>query len=207
MEYSEKVIDHFTNPRNIGKLEDANATATEGSPACGDQVSFFLKINEESQIIEDIRFLSYGCASNIATASITTEMVKGNHISTAKKLDWKKVTEVLDGLPPVKIHCSVLAVDCLKNAIKNYELQRGYIEPEPFGKATILNELKSVIYPIAGEDIITLKMLKYLSFDNGTVHITLDLPKFCTHKENVIYEIKEHLEKFSEIKDIIFIDN
>ena len=121
MEYTETVIEHFTNPRNCGKMDDANAIATEGSPACGDQVSFFLKINDDTKIIEKISFLSYGCASNIATASVTTELVTGKHIDEAKKLDWKTVTEKLGGLPKVKEHCSMLAVETLQAAIKNYE--------------------------------------------------------------------------------------
>jgi len=121
MEYTEKVIDHFMNPRNIGKLPDANGTATEGSPACGDQVTFYLKINPDTHIIEDIRFLSYGCASNIATASITSELVKGQTIEQAKALDHAKVTEMLGGLPAVKIHCSVLAIETLQAAIADFE--------------------------------------------------------------------------------------
>jgi len=121
MEYTEKVIEHFTNPRNIGKLDDANATATEGSPACGDQITFYLKINPTSNIIEDIKFLSYGCASNIATASVTSEIVKGKTIAEAKALSHDTVTEELGGLPPVKVHCSVLAVEALQAAIRNYE--------------------------------------------------------------------------------------
>jgi nitrogen fixation NifU-like protein len=121
MEYSEKVIDHFVNPRNTGKLVDANATFTAGSAACGDQVSFFLKVNPATLIIEDIKFLSYGCASNIATASMTTEIVKGMTITEAKQMTWKTIVEKLDGLPDVKIHCSILAVETLQGAIANYE--------------------------------------------------------------------------------------
>jgi nitrogen fixation NifU-like protein len=121
MEYSEKVIEHFTNPRNTGKLDDANATFTEGSAACGDQVTFFLKVNPDTLIIEDIKFLSYGCASNIATASMTTEVVKGLTIADAKNITWKTIVEKLDGLPDVKIHCSILAIETLQGAIKNYE--------------------------------------------------------------------------------------
>ena len=204
MEYSEKVLDHFLNPRNIGKLADANAIATEGSPACGDQVNFFLKINEYSFVIEDIKFLSYGCASNIATASLTTELVKGKTIAEAKELTWKKITDELGGLPTTKVHCSVLAVDALKTAIKNFELQQGLIEPEMLSKDIIIEELKMVIHPQAGEDIITLKLLKYLSFEDGIVRISLDMPKFCAHTEMVVSEIKEHLGRHPEIKEIIF---
>ena len=120
MEYTEKVIEHFMNPRNIGKLEDANATATEGSAACGDQITFYLKINNETHVIDDIKFLSYGCASNIATASITSEIVKGKSIEEAGQLTAKKVTDELGGLPPIKQHCSELAIETLHSAITNY---------------------------------------------------------------------------------------
>ena len=202
MEYSEKVLDHFMNPRNIGKLDDANGIATEGSPACGDQVSFYLKINKDNLIIEDIKFLSYGCASNIATASITSEFVKGKHLDQAKLITWKEITEKLDGLPGTKVHCSVLAVDTLKNAIKNFEINHGLREAEPFNKESIMNELKNIIYPEAGEDIITLRMVKYLHFEDGIVTIDLDMPKFCPYRQNVIDEIKEHLGKFTEIREI-----
>ena len=95
MQYSQKVLDHFMKPHNLGKLDKANAEATEGSPACGDQVSIWLNVNEDTQVIEDISFLSYGCASNIATASIITDMAKGKTIEEAKataiegdKVDW-----------------------------------------------------------------------------------------------------------------------
>jgi len=203
MEYTDKVLDHFMNPRNIGKLDDANAIASEGSPACGDQVNFYLKINKDTQIIEDISFLSYGCASNIATASKTSEIVKGKSIEEAKQLTWKTITDELGGLPPTKVHCSVLAVDTLKKAINNYEIANGLKEPEALNKQTIIDELKSVIYSQAGEDIVTLKMLKYLNFENDIVTIELDMPKFCTHKSSVVEEIKEHLSKFPEIKEIV----
>src|SRR5512133_952749 len=100
MQYSQKVLDHFMHPQNVGKMENPDATATEGSPACGDQVTVYLKINDESHIIEDISFLSYGCASNIATASMITELAKGKTLDEAKKLTYKDAMEALDGLPP-----------------------------------------------------------------------------------------------------------
>lgn len=202
MQYSQKVLDHFMHPHNVGKLDDANVTATEGSPACGDQVTFFLKINDENHVIEDISFQSYGCASNIATASIVTDMVKGKTIEEAKDVSWKDATDELEGLPPVKIHCSVLAVDTLKAAIKKYELEHGLREPEPFTKETVVEELRSVIYPNVGEDIVTLKMVKYVGLNEGELTIDLDLPKFDEHREEIVSEIKEHLEKYPEIKNM-----
>ena len=108
MQYSQKVLDHFMKPHNIGKIENPDATATEGSPACGDQISIYLKINDKTQIIEDIKFQSYGCASNIATGSIITDIALGKTLEEAKKISWKEAADALDGLPPIKMHCSVL---------------------------------------------------------------------------------------------------
>ncbi|KQC08585.1 MAG: nitrogen fixation protein NifU [Candidatus Cloacimonas sp. SDB] len=202
MQYSQKVLDHFMKPHNVGKMEVFDSSATEGSPACGDQVTIYLKVNDETHIIEDIKFQSYGCASNIATASIITDLAKGRTIAEAKNITWKEAAEALDGLPPVKMHCSVLAVDTLREAIKDYELKHHLIEKEKFSKDTILAELKKVIYPKVGEDIVTLKMVKYIGFENGTAIIDVDIPKFDKYRDNVGEEIREHLEKFKEITDI-----
>jgi nitrogen fixation NifU-like protein len=202
MQYSEKVLDHFMNPRNVGTIENPDATATEGSPACGDQVTLYLKVNPESHIIEDIKFQSYGCASNIATGSIITEMAKGKTIDIAKDINWKEAASELDGLPPQKMHCSVLAVDTLRRAIKNYEISHDLAEVEEFSKETIVEELKHVIYPKVGEDIVTLKMVKYVGFEDGIATVDLEIPKFDTMRDNVVEEIHEHLEKYKEITEI-----
>ena len=203
MEYSEKVLDHFMNPRNIGKLENADVEATEGSPACGDQVTYYLKINKDDLTIEDIKFLSYGCASNIATASITSEMVKGKSLTEASNFTWKQVVESLDGLPNVKIHCSVLAVDALKCAVKKYEIQNGLREPDPFDDKTVKEELRSIIHPGAGEDIVTLNMVKSVVFKDGVLSLHLSIPEKDDFKCSVVAEIKEHLGKFAEIKELV----
>ncbi len=202
MQYSQKVLDHFMKPHNIGKIENPDATATEGSPACGDQVSIYLKVNAKTQVIEDIKFQSYGCASNIATASIITDMAMGKRLEEAKKIGWKEAADALDGLPPVKMHCSVLAVDTLRKAIKDYEVKHNLAEADKFNKETIIEELKKVIYPQVGEDIITLKMVKYAGFENGVAIIDLEIPKFDKYRDNVVEEIKEHLEHYKEIKEV-----
>lgn len=202
MEYSQKVLDHFMHPHNVGKMENPDATATEGSPACGDQVTVYIKVNEASKVIEDVSFLSYGCASNIATASIITDLAKGKTLDEAKAITWKDAMEALDGLPPVKVHCSVLAADTLQTAISNYEIAKGLKEVPDFTKDTIIDELKKIIYPQVGEDIVTLKMVKYVGFTDGEVIIDLNLAAFDTWRDNVVEEIKEHLEKYSDIKDL-----
>jgi nitrogen fixation NifU-like protein len=123
--YTQKVLDLFRNPKNLGKMVDATVTAVAGNPVCGDMITFYLKINRQ-EIIEKASFESYGCAANIATASIVTEMVKGISLESAwKDVTWKKVTEEVGGLPSVKFHCGVLAVGAVKRAIRKYSEQKG----------------------------------------------------------------------------------
>lgn len=202
MQYSQKVLDHFMHPKNVGKMENPDAVATEGSPACGDQVTVYLKVDEKDKTISDVSFLSYGCASNIATASIITELAKGKTLDEAKAITWRDALEALDGLPPVKVHCSVLAADTLQTAISNYEIAHGLKEVPNFSKETIVEELKKIIYPQVGEDIVSLKMVKYVGFDNGEVLIDMNMQSFDTWRENVAEEIHEHLEKYPEVKHI-----
>lgn len=202
MQYSEKVLQHFMHPHNVGKMEDADAQATEGSPACGDQVTVYLKVNDADLTIKEVSFLSYGCASNIATGSIITDLAKGKTLEEAKKITWRDAMEALDGLPPVKVHCSVLAADTLQTAISNYEIAHGLKEVPNFTKDTIVEELKKIIYPKVGEDIVTLKMVKYVGFTDGEVLIDLNIPSFDQWRENIAEEIREHLEKYPDVKDI-----
>ena len=98
--YSENVLEHFRNPRNVGKIEDPDGKSTEGSPACGDMVAVYITVDDDTKVLEDVKFESYGCASNIATGSIITEMAKGKTLSDAKKITWKEAAEELGGLPP-----------------------------------------------------------------------------------------------------------
>ena len=128
MEYSEKVMEHFVNPHNVGKLEDADGIGEVGNAKCGDIMKMYLKIIDG--IITDDKFNTYGCASAIATSSIATDMIKGQPLSEALKLTNKAVVEALDGLPAVKIHCSVLAEQAIKAAVKDYYDKNG-IEYNP----------------------------------------------------------------------------
>jgi len=121
--YSKKVMDHFENPRNVGVLEDANGIGKQGNPVCGDVMELMIKVN--NNIIEDAKFRTFGCCAAIATSSMVTEMVKGKTIEEAEKISKKAVAEALDGLPPVKMHCSNLAADALLDAIKNYKEKQG----------------------------------------------------------------------------------
>ena len=122
LNYSKEVMDHFLHPRNIGDIKDADGFAEVGNPVCGDQLGFYIKVKDGK--ISDVKFLSFGCASNIATASILTEKVKGMSIEDAKKYDWNKIVKDLGGLPKQKIHCSILAVEGLKKAIEDYEKKK-----------------------------------------------------------------------------------
>ena len=128
MEYSKKVMEHFANPHNVGVIEDANGVGEIGNAKCGDIMKMYLKI--ENDIIVDVKFKTYGCASAIATSSIATDLIKGQPISEALKLTNKAVVEALDGLPTVKIHCSVLAEQAIKAAIADYYTRQG-IDPVP----------------------------------------------------------------------------
>ncbi len=123
MLYSEKVIDHFTNPRNVGKIEDADGVGEVGNAKCGDIMKIYLKITDG--IITDVKFNTFGCASAIATSSIATEMILGASVEDALKLSNKAVVEALDGLPAQKVHCSVLAEEAVKAAVKDYYDRNG----------------------------------------------------------------------------------
>lgn len=121
--YSEKVMDHFTNPRNVGTMEDADGVGEVGNARCGDIMKIYLKI--ENEIIVDVKFETFGCGSAIASSSMATEMIKGKPISEALALTNKAIAEALDGLPAHKMHCSVLAEEAIRSAIEDYEKRSG----------------------------------------------------------------------------------
>lgn len=127
MAYSEKVRDHFANPRNVGKMEDADGVGEVGNAVCGDIMKIYLKI--EDDVIVDVKFNTFGCGAAIATSSMATELIKGKPISEALQLTNHAVVEALDGLPPVKLHCSVLAEEAVKAALKDYYERRGLPVP------------------------------------------------------------------------------
>lgn len=123
MDYSDKVMDHFTNPRNSRKMEDANGIGTVGNPTCGDLMTIYIKV--EDNVIQDISFQTFGCGAAIATSSMITEIAIGKTLEEALKISRNDVDEELDGLPPVKMHCSNLAADALQVAIENYYENNG----------------------------------------------------------------------------------
>ncbi|WP_227765883.1 Fe-S cluster assembly scaffold protein NifU [Zhaonella formicivorans] len=117
--YSEKVMDHFTNPRNVGELENADGIGQVGNPVCGDIMKIYIQVEDNK--IKDVRFKTFGCGAAIATSSMVTEMVKGKTLEEALQITNKQVAEALDGLPPAKMHCSNLAADALHKAIEDYK--------------------------------------------------------------------------------------
>lgn len=126
--YSDKVMDHFSNPRNVGEIENADGVGEVGNPKCGDIMKMYLKI--DNNIITDVKFKTFGCGAAVATSSMATELIKGKSVDEALQLTNKAVIEALDGLPPAKIHCSVLAEQAVKSALSDYYKKQG-VDPFP----------------------------------------------------------------------------
>lgn len=123
MMYSEKVLDHFKNPRNVGEIEGADGVGTVGNPVCGDMMSIYIKVKDDR--IDDVKFKTFGCGAAIATTSMTTELAKGKTLDEAMEITRQDVADELGGLPPVKMHCSNLAADALHEAVKDYRKKKG----------------------------------------------------------------------------------
>lgn len=191
------------HPHNVGKMENPDVVATEGSPACGDMVKLYLKVDEKTKQIEDIKFESYGCASNIATGSIITDLALGKTIEEAKKLNWKAAADALGGLPAVKVHCAVLAVDALRTAIENYEHQFGLLkEKKPTTEEVVMKRLSRVINPLAGLDVVRTKLVKEVKVESGIVRVNVEMPPEHQFANNVKHEIIERLEPLWDVKKV-----
>jgi len=207
--YSETVMEHFRRPRNVGRIEDADAKAIEGSSACGDMLAVYLKVDPNSQRIEDIKFESYGCASNIATGSIITELAKGKTLEEAKGITWKQASDALGGLPPIKTHCSVLAVDGLVAAIENYEERHGLVkERVPTTIEVLRKRLRHVMNPVVGLDLVRTKMVKDISFEHGVARIVVDLPVDHQFAGSIREEIVDKIEPLWDVEKVVveFVD-
>ena len=204
LEYSKKVMEHFTNPKNVGELENPSGHAVEGSPACRDMVSIDIQVGSDAKI-QDIKFKSYGCASNIATASALTEMAKNKTIDEAKKIDWKSVEEELEGLPLVKVHCSVLAVNTLRKAIENFEEKTGAVKADKSLREKVFDELRNVVNPNSGEVLTDDNVIEEGAIkDDKKVIVKLSLTEDDLYKNNIEEEIKEHLEELVEEVKVVF---
>ena len=207
--YSEIVMEHFRKPRNVGRIENPDAKSVEGSPACGDMVAVYLKVDAEKQRIEDIKFESYGCASNIATGSIITELAKGKTLEEAKHITWKEASDALGGLPPIKTHCSVLAVDGLRAAIENYEERHGLVKERiPTTTEILRQRLKRVMNPVVGLDLVRTKLVKDFGIEDGVVRVVVDLPAEHQFAASIREEIMDKIEPLWDVQKVIieFID-
>lgn len=202
--YSEKVLEHFRHPRNVGKIKNPDGKAVEGSPACGDMVAVYIKVDPKTRLLTDIKFESYGCASNIATGSIITELAKGKTIDEAKKVSWKQASEALGGLPPIKVHCSVLAVEGLRSAIQNYEERHGLVKNrKPTTVEVVRKRLKKVINPISGLSLVRTNLVKDIEIKDGTVRVVIDLPANHQFASAIKEEIVDKIEPLWDVKKLV----
>jgi len=201
--YSETVLEHFRHPRNVGKIENADGKAIEGSPACGDMVSVYISVDPKTNKIADIKFESYGCASNIATGSIITELTKGKTLDEAKKITWKQASEALGGLPKIKAHCSVLAVEGLRSAIQNYEERHGLVkELKPTTVEVVRKRLKKVMNPLSGLDLVRTNLVQDIEVNDGAVRVVVDLPADNQFASAIKEEIMEKIEPLWDVKKV-----
>lgn len=202
--YNETVLEHFRNPRNVGSLDDPDGKATEGSPACGDMVSVYINVDQDTKKITDIKFESYGCASNIATGSIITELAKGKTLEEAKNITWKEASEALGGLPAIKAHCSVLAVEGLRSAIQNYEEKHGLVVgKEATTEEIVRKRLRRVMNPMKGLDMVATNLVKEVEVKDGVIRVSVDLPESHQFAASIKEEAKERLENLWDVKKVI----
>ncbi|MBU6998648.1 MAG: iron-sulfur cluster assembly scaffold protein [Theionarchaea archaeon] len=202
--YTDKVIEHFKNPRNVGRIEDPDGKSTEGSPACGDMVSVYIKVDEKTRRITDIKFESYGCASNIATGSIITELAKGKTLEEAKNLSWKDASEALGGLPAIKAHCSVLAVEGLRAAIQDYEEKHGLVrEKVPTTEDIVRKRLRHVMNPLTGLDVVRTELITKVEVKDGIVTVTVDLPENHQFAAAIKEDVRDKIEPLWDVKKVV----
>jgi nitrogen fixation NifU-like protein len=202
--YSDIVLEHFRHPRNVGKIENPDGKATEGSPACGDMVSVYIKVDPKTNTIADVKFESYGCASNIATGSIITELAKGKTLDEAKNITWKEASDALGGLPKIKAHCSVLAVEGLRSAIQNYEERHGLIkEKVPTTVEIVRQRLRKVINPLTGLSVVRTNLVQDIKVKDGVVTVLVDLPRDHQFANTIKDEILEKIETLWDVKEVV----
>jgi len=205
LDYTKKVLEEFKHPKNVGEIKNPDAKATIGSPVCGDMIKLTMKVDPKTHVIEDIKFKSYGCASNIATASMITQLAKGKTIEEAKKIKWNDAAKELGGLPNVKMHCSVLATNSIVEAVKDYERKHGLGQGKDFKLTpkSVEDELKNVINPDIGINIIRLKMVKDIKVKDGNVSVVISMGNTDEmYEKNIKEEVAEHLENLPGVKSV-----
>ena len=201
--YSDTVMEHFRHPHNVGKIDDPDGKAVEGSPACGDMVAVYISVDEETKVIKDIKFESYGCASNIATGSIITELARGKTLAEARKVTWKQASDALGGLPAIKAHCSVLAIEGLRSAIQNYEEKHGLVkERKPTTVDVVKRRLRKVISPITGVSVVRSNMVQDIQVNEGNVRVVIDLPANHQFASAMKQEVIEKIEPLWDVKGV-----
>lgn len=189
--YSEKVMELFKNPKNVGALEDANVTAIAGSIACGDMLKLYLKIDPKTETIEDVSFESYGCVANIATSSMITEMVKGKDVDYARKLTFQDEVRELGGLPKIKYHCAVLAIQALRTAIRKWEYLQGKVGlDDKFVKEL----LRGILDPATDKDLINAGVVRDIKISGKNLKIRVNIGNE-EHRDEIISNIEEAFEK------------
>ncbi|MCD6559754.1 MAG: iron-sulfur cluster assembly scaffold protein [Palaeococcus sp.] len=187
--YSRKVLQYFLHPKNVGEIDNPSVTAKAGSPACGDMIKLYLKIEDER--IVDAKFKSYGCAANIATASILTEMIIGKSVEDVKKIKFKDIVEALGGLPQIKFHCAVLAAEGLKQALAKWDVLQGRRDiDEGFVKLI----LAAVIDPLTGESVLQGHKYRGTEIMGRQIKIMLNVPRDDPEAEIFEEQIKEAFE-------------
>lgn len=199
--YTQTVMDHFKNPRNIGAMTDADVTSKVGSVACGDLIKLYLKFDKDQ--IKDIKFESYGCAANIATSSMMTEMVKGKTIEEARKVTFKNISETLGGLPKIKLHCAVLSRQGLETAFLKYEAKSGRVKID---ESFVNRILRGVLDPVQGVDIISAKILEKSTVNGKKISLDLNARKDSELGNSVAEDIRDAFEGLELQLDLRFKD-
>jgi len=192
-------MDHFKNPRNVGIMTDADVTSKVGSVACGDLIKLYLKFDKDQ--IKDIKFESYGCAANIATSSMMTEMVKGMTIEEARKVTFKDISDTLGGLPKIKLHCAVLSRQGLETAFLKYEAKSGRVKIDELFVNRIL---RGVLDPVQGVDIISAKILEKATVDGKKMSLDLNAKKDSELGKSVAEDILDAFEGLDLELDLRF---
>ena len=189
--YSPKVKELFMQPKNAGIMEDADITAIAGSVACGDMLKLYLKIDKEKEIIERATFESYGCVANIATSSMITEMIKGKSLEYARELTFKEEITALGGLPKIKYHCAILAVNALKIALAKWDYLNGKKE---LGEDFVKTLLRGILDPSTDKDLISSGTVKGIEFEGNNLKITVHISSE-EHRDEILSNIEEVFEK------------
>jgi len=194
--YSKKVMDLFLNPKNVGAMEDADVTAIAGSVACGDMIKLYIKMDGER--IKKITFESYGCAANIATSSMITEMVKGKSIDYALKITLKDELKELGGLPKVKYHCAILAIKALRIAIEKWNVMNG---KRKLDEGFVKELLGAILDPYTGKNIMAAGIIKEIKIDGKEIKIYVRLGDNKEFNDEIVSGIEEVFEKMDvEVK-------